>query len=87
MTKASESWLLVAALGFATACNDGAPPDAPDEPEPLASGELSPPQYLVRISMAIRGTRPSARDLRDVAEDPDLIPALVDEYLEESAVR
>ncbi|MBK7825317.1 hypothetical protein [Nannocystis sp.] len=42
---------------------------------------LSPTDHLVRVSMALRGVRPSADDLADVAADPTLLPMFVDDYL------
>lgn len=44
---------------------------------------LSPADHLIRVSMALRGVRPSAEDLEDVAADPELLPMFVDEYLED----
>ncbi|MEM6995454.1 MAG: hypothetical protein AAF721_33400 [Myxococcota bacterium] len=43
---------------------------------------LSPTEHLVRVSMALRGMRPSAAELATVADDPDALPGIVDEYLE-----
>ncbi|MEM7157704.1 MAG: hypothetical protein AAF799_32990 [Myxococcota bacterium] len=43
---------------------------------------LSPTDRLVRIAMALKGTRPSLEELAAVAQDPDVIESLVDEYLE-----
>jgi len=43
---------------------------------------LSPPDQLLRISMALRGTRPAAEDLKAVDTDPALIEAFVDDYLD-----
>lgn len=42
---------------------------------------LSPADHLTRASMALRGVRPGAEDLEDVAADPRLLPMFVDEYL------
>ncbi len=52
-------------------------PDPEPEPEYLDDDEL-----LVRISMALRGTRPSVEDLDAVREDPSVLPSLVDAYME-----
>ena len=49
------------------------------EPEPET---LSPDEHLVRISMALRGTRPSVADLDAVRQDPGLIEGFVDAYME-----
>ena len=43
---------------------------------------LSPTDRLVRIAMALKGTRPSLEELAAVAEDPTVLPGIVDEYLE-----
>lgn len=53
--------------------------DSEPEPEPEY---LDDDEWLVRISMALRGTRPSAEDLAAVREDPSLIPSFVDAYME-----
>jgi hypothetical protein len=44
---------------------------------------LSPADHLIRVSMALRGVRPDAEDLEDVAADPKLLPMFVDDYLED----
>lgn len=49
------------------------------EPEPEY---LSPDEHLVRISMALRGTRPSVADLDAVREDPSRVAEFVDAYME-----
>ena len=43
---------------------------------------LSPTDQLVRVSMALRGTRPSPDELDAVAADPERIGEIVDGYLE-----
>ena len=43
---------------------------------------LDPAAQLVRISMGLRGTRPSKGELEAVVEDPTVLPDLVDDYLE-----
>ncbi|HEX5059947.1 MAG TPA: hypothetical protein VFV99_11340, partial [Kofleriaceae bacterium] len=52
----------------------------PDEVSPTAV-YLTPPQHLTRISLALRGMRPSAADLEAVEADPDVLPSIVDRYL------
>lgn len=60
--------------------------DSEPLPKPISNVErLSPEQHLVRASMALRGTRPSAADLRRVAEDPDATEEIVDGYLQSEA--
>ncbi len=51
------------------------------EPEPEPE-YLSPDEHLVRISMALRGTRPSLEDLDAVRQDPSRIPDFVDAYMQ-----
>ena len=46
------------------------------------AGLLSTSDHLLRISMALRGVRPSAADYAAVAEDPAALPGIVDAYLE-----
>ncbi|MCY1005825.1 hypothetical protein OV079_09650 [Nannocystis pusilla] len=50
--------------------------------EPPETVPLSATDHLIRISMALRGTRPSLAELTQVAEDPATLPAIVDAYLE-----
>lgn len=42
---------------------------------------LTPTEHLVRISMALRGTRPSTDEMAAVAEDPDALSGIVDAYM------
>lgn len=49
-------------------------------PEPVF---LTPTEHLTRISMALRGTRPSPQDLAAVQADPDALPGIVDGYLDD----
>jgi hypothetical protein len=57
------------------ACNSRDP-----QPEPTYT-LLSPSEQLVRVSMALRGERPTPEDLDRIEADPDALDALVDEYL------
>lgn len=43
---------------------------------------LSSTEHLVRASMALRGARPSVDELREVADDPEALPGIIDEYLD-----
>ena len=52
-------------------------------PEPRGGVDVTPlpaDAQLVRVSMALRGTRPSLADLDRVASDPDAVSALAAEY-------
>jgi len=42
---------------------------------------LTPPQHLTRISLALRGMRPSLDDLHAVEADASVLPSIVDRYL------
>ncbi len=42
---------------------------------------LEPVARLVRVSMALRGVRPSVSDLQAIAADPERLPEFVDDYL------
>ncbi len=70
-----------ASAGSDSASDDG---DTDTEPEqPQAELEyLTPVEHLVRVSMALRGTRPSAEDLERVQDDPETLPELVDAYMQ-----
>jgi hypothetical protein len=46
---------------------------------------LTPAQHLTRISLALRGMRPSVADLEAVDANPDAIAGIVDRYLETPA--
>jgi len=81
----SSRMRIVLAMLFVTlgACTESAtttPPDDPGAVSPTAVF-LSPPQHLTRVSMTLRGVRPSVEDLQAVAEDPDVLPSIVDRYL------
>lgn len=57
--------------------------DDPTEGPAPTTIPLSPGDHLIRVSMALRGVRPTADDLEDVAADPALLPMFVDQYLED----
>lgn len=52
----------------------------PGEPNPIY---LPPGEHLVRVSMALRGVRPSAEELAAVEADPAAIEGIVDGYLDD----
>src|SRR5262245_52194681 len=74
---------LVRSLSLATlllcACSS-AKPEAPRPPDETVY--LSALDRLGRISMALKGTRPSIADSRAVDADPAALGAIVDGYLE-----
>jgi hypothetical protein len=51
-----------------------------DGPAPIY---LGPTEHLVRVSMALRGVRPSAEELAAVEADPEAIEGIVDGYLDD----
>lgn len=46
---------------------------------------LEPTDHLVRASMAVRGTRPTVEELRQVQADPGVLPVLVEGWLSSEA--
>ncbi|MEM9188902.1 MAG: hypothetical protein AAGF12_06985 [Myxococcota bacterium] len=76
------SALLVACGGAESEPSESPPPG--NTPPPTGSvAYLSPEDHLVRTSLAIRGVRPSAEDVRRVMAEPSTLLALVDTYLED----
>lgn len=63
------------------ACSPDAspPPEAPATPIEV----LAPQARASRVSMALRGVRPTADELQQVRDDPDALPALVDGWLDD----
>lgn len=57
------------------------PPPLPPDPLPPTVVFLSPADHLSRASMALRGVRPTIEQLRAVADDPTMLPLIVDGYL------
>jgi len=56
----------------------------PDEVSPTAVF-LSPAQHLTRVSLALRGVRPSVEDLQAIEADPSALPGIIDRYLDSPA--
>jgi hypothetical protein len=79
--------LLALTLCFTACAGDPSQPGGDDDPPPppddisKTAVYLSAPQHLTRISLALRGMRPSIADLQAVTADPGAIPAIVDRYL------
>jgi hypothetical protein len=59
--------------------SDTGEPGGDDGPTPQY---LSEREHLVRVSMALRGTRPAAEELAAVEADPEALEAIVDAYLD-----
>jgi hypothetical protein len=68
--------------GFGCESERGEAPPEPVDPSVVA---LSTTEKLVRVSMAIRGLRPSVEELERVAADPAELSVLVDRYLDSDA--
>lgn len=77
-----RAWVLAFGAGlvgpWVTGCGD--PPPAPAQPEVR---RLDDHDRLLRISMAIRGIRPSLADYGRLDADPAVLSTLVDEWLED----
>jgi hypothetical protein len=76
------SMLVVSSVAGCSSGGRAAPDAVPEQetPEPGAV-PLSGAESLSRISMALRGVRPSVADLERVTRDPVELDALTDEYL------
>ncbi|HKY35416.1 MAG TPA: DUF1588 domain-containing protein [Polyangiaceae bacterium] len=76
--------LLVHALAL-TALGGCESPGEPEASEPEATDTslvaLSPVEQLLRVSMAVRGKRPSLDDLRAIDAEPGRLAELTDQYL------
>ncbi len=77
--------------GGSTSADEGSTSTDPDDDSGDETGEpdaqveveyLTPALHLVRISMALRGTRPSLADIEAVEADPDALEGIVDGYLD-----
>ncbi|MCA9627256.1 MAG: DUF1588 domain-containing protein [Myxococcales bacterium] len=71
------AWLVLSLGALAAACESASDGESPED----VAVDLSAPDRLLRISMALRGRRPSAEELRAVAADPGEIERLVDDYM------
>lgn len=77
--------LLAGLVGLGTACDTPGPP--PDEagidavPAAQATGDLDALALLARLSLDLRGRRPSLDELARIEADPDALPELVEEFL------
>lgn len=84
-------WILAALLLALAACGGDAvhePDPQMGEPDlgaedPQEGAWLTPVQHLARASLSLRGRRPSLSELRQVQQDPELLPVIVDSYLED----
>ena len=75
--RAACATLIVGLAFVAAACGQA---EAPAAKQDVAY--LSPTEHLLRASMALRGIRPALDELEAVADDPSVLPAIVDYYLD-----
>ena len=96
-TRTARSLVLVATVAL-LGCGDGPDAPAPDPgaptaptvdsgtPAPASSYELlEPADQAIRISMTLRGVRPTAAELDRVRADPSALEGLVDVWLDDPA--
>lgn len=81
--------ILALTLCLAACTGDPRPPgdDLTDPPPDVSKTAvyLTPTQHLTRISIALRGMRPSLADLQAVDADATVLPSIVDRYLDSPA--
>ena len=68
-----------------TAADESSGDETGDTEAPVELEFLTPTEHLVRVSMALRGVRPTQQDVATVQADPDAIGGLVDGYLDSEA--
>ncbi len=79
MRRAGILSVVPALWGLAACTEESAPPEPPEDEVEMVY--LSPTDHLVRVSMALRGRRPSIEELNAVGTDPDALEGIVDGYL------
>jgi len=75
-------------LTLLTGCVADGSDDPGTDPSPAPAGPpvyLEPEEQLLRVSMALRGLRPSPDDWDELAADPTAIETIVDRYLDSDA--
>ena len=78
---------VAALLGAASlaACSDAGDPQ-PKSAAPAPEVQyLTPVEHLARASMALRGMKPAVEELQAVANDPSVLEAIVDGYVNSPA--
>ena len=78
----SRHYTLILAI-LAVGCGD--PPEHLDRPDPAGVVYLTDTERLARISLSIRGLRPTAEEISAVATDGTQIEKLVDQWLDSDA--
>lgn len=68
-----------------TAADESSGDETGDTEAPVELEFLTPTEHLVRVSMALRGVRPSQQDVAAVQADPAALGGLVDGYLDSEA--
>jgi hypothetical protein len=82
-------WSLVASMlpwSLLFGCGTGGPQEKAKTPPSVVAPSivlLEPAERLNRISMALRGTRPTYEDMVAVEQDPSLLESIVDDYLDD----
>lgn len=82
LTTLSLAGLLLAACKSGGESSTATPAPMPTVEVDEDSVLLSPSEQLLRVSMAIRGTRPSLEDIEEITADPGVLEGKVDEYLD-----
>jgi hypothetical protein len=80
--KVSHLAIAIAVLALPAAC-ESENTDESGEPGASLGTPLSPTESLLRVSMALRGKRPSLEEIAKVQADPSAIVELVDEYMDD----
>ena len=52
-----------------------------------STSAVNPIDILTRVSMDIRGVRPSVADVDTILADPDALDDLIDDYLSDASLR
>jgi hypothetical protein len=73
--------LVLGALSLPLGCESSSSED--EEPSQSLGTPLTPTERLLRVSMALRGKRPSLSDIAKVQADPKAVTALADEYMDD----
>jgi hypothetical protein len=76
---------IVLGVALLAACETESEPRPAEAELDPALVPLSPTEKLVRVSMAVRGLRPSPEELAAVAADPSTLETYADTYLESAA--
>src|SRR4051794_141031 len=83
MTMNRKTILLMTALAALVGCEKKKAEEKPVPPAPERADVqyMTPVQHLIRISMDLRGTRPTIGELNDIEANPDKIEKYIDAYM------